>query len=81
MVAIALEPHRTVDQFADEMQHLPENAKAEYFRLNVDRGLEKMGLEEWRDFDMLTGATFYYPNSHKADIDRRTNALPDFDGA
>lgn len=81
MVAIATDTHRTADQFADKMQHLPENAKAEYFRLNVDRSFEKMRLEEWRDLKMLTGATFDYLNSHKAGLDRCTNALPDLDGA
>lgn len=80
MVAIATDTQRTADEFADEIEHLAEHAKIEYFRLNVDRGLEKMNLEEWKDFDMLTGATSYYLNSHKADLDRCANALLDSNG-
>lgn len=81
VVAIATDTQRTADEFADEMEHLVENAQVEYFRLNVDRGLEKMKLEEWKHFDMLTGATSYYLNRHKADLDRCANALLDSDGA
>lgn len=81
MVAIATDTQRTADEFVDEIKHLPEDAKVEYFRLNVDRGLEKMKLEEWRDFDMLTGATSYYLNSHKADLDRCASVLLDSHGA
>ncbi|KAL9137486.1 MAG: hypothetical protein Q9175_001311 [Cornicularia normoerica] len=81
VVAIATDTQTTADGFADEMEHLAENAKIDYFRLNVDRGLEKMKLEEWKDFDTLTGATSYYLNSHKADLDRCANALLDSDSS
>ena len=80
LIDIATDTQRTADEFADEMHHLPESAKVEYFRFNVDRGLEYMKLEEWKDFDMLTGATSYYLNSHKADLYRCAKALLDTDG-
>ena len=80
VAAIATDTQKTADEFSEEMAHLPENAKVDYFRLNIDRGLENMKLEEWKDFDMLTGATSYYLNNHKADLDRCANALLDSDG-
>ena len=75
VVKIATDTQRTADEFADEMEHLPENAKVDYYRFNVDHGLETMKLEEWGDFDMLAGATSYYLNSHKSDLDRCASAL------
>ena len=81
LIAIATDTQRTADEFADEIEHLPESTKVEYFRLNVDRGLETIKIEEWKDFDMLTGATSWYLNSHKADLDRCANALLETAGA
>lgn len=81
VVNIATDTQRTADEFAEEMEHLPEDVKVDYHRLNVDHGLENMKLEEWADFDMLTGATSYYLNSHKADLDRCSSALLDSVGA
>ena len=81
VVDIATDTQRTADEFADEMEHLAGIAPVDYFRLNVDQGLEKMKLEEWKDFDTLTGATDYYLNRHKADLNRCADALLDADGA
>ena len=80
VVDIATDTQRTADEFADEMEHLAGIAPVDYFRWNVDRGLEKMKLEEWKDFDMLTGATSYYLNSRKADLDRCAKVLLELDG-
>ena len=79
MVAIATHTQQTADEFREEMAQLPEKDKIDYFRLNVDRGLESMKLEEWKDFDMLTGATSCYLNNHKGDLDRCAKALLDSD--
>ena len=81
VVDIATDTQRTADEFADEMEHLAGIAPVNYFRWNVDRGLEKMKLEEWKDFAMLTGATSYYLNSRKADLDRCAKVLLELDGA
>ena len=81
LISIATETQKTADEYADEMEHMSENADVEYFRLKVDRGLEKMKLEEWLDFDLLTDATNYYLNSHKTDLARCASALVDSDGA
>ena len=81
VVGIATDTQRTADEFADEMEHLAGDASIDYYRWNVDRGLEKMRLEEWKDFDMLTGATSYYLNSRKADLDRCAKVLIEVDGA
>ena len=81
VVDIATDTQRTADEFADEMEHLAGIASVDYFRWNVDRGLEKLKLEEWKDFDMLTGATSYYLNNRKADVDRCAKVLLELDGA
>lgn len=81
LVTIATDTQRTADEFADEMEQSEENAKVAYFRLNVDRGLENMKLQEWKQFDMLTGATTYYLNNHKADLEKCVAALLDSNGA
>ena len=75
VVNIATDTQRAADEFAEDMEHMPKNAKIDYYGLNVDRGLETMKLEEWCDFDMLTGTTSYYLNNHKADLDRCASAL------
>ena len=80
VVAIATDTQSTADEFADEMEHLAEDAPIDYHRWNVDHGLEDMELEEWKDFDTLTGATSYYLNNHKADLDRCAKSLLDLDG-
>ena len=81
VIAIATDTQKIADEFADEMGHMAENERVEYFRLNVDRGLEKLRLEEWTDFDLLTGATSYYLNGHKADLDRCADSLLNAVGA
>ena len=80
VVGIATDTQRTADEFADEMEHLVGSAPIDYYRWNVDRGLENMKLEEWKDFNTLTGATSYYLNRHKAGLDRCAKTLLELDG-
>ena len=77
---MALETQKTADQFADEMEHTAGVDSLIYVRLNVQRGLENIKLEEWKDFNALTGATNEYVNHHKADLEKCANALLDAGG-
>ena len=63
------------DEFADDINHLMQSQDLTYVRLNVDQGLQNMKLEEWKGFDVLTGAIIHYLNSHKNDIEKCANAL------
>ena len=66
---------KVADEFADDMNHLMQSQDLTYVRLNVDQGLQSMKLEEWKEFDVFTGATNYYLISHKNDIKKCANAL------
>ena len=83
LAEIALDTQQTVQEFADEIEHQVDNKDESlmYVRLDVDQGLQSMGLEEWKDFDLLTGATNEYLRNHRGDIDRCANALLDLDGS
>lgn len=63
LVAIATDTQKIADHFADEMED--QGGGLTYVRLNVDRGLENMKLEEWKDFEALTGHTNYYLNQQR----------------
>ena len=75
LVSIAMNTQKVADEFADDMNHLIQSQDLTYVRLNVDQGLQNMKLEAWKDFDVLTGATNYYLNSHKNDIEKCADAL------
>lgn len=81
LISIALDTQKIADEFADEMGHLNTPGEGlKYIRLNVSHGLESMKLEEWKDFDLLTGATNYYLNSHKREVEQCADALLDVGG-
>lgn len=68
-------------EFAHEMEHLEaQNEGLTYARLNVDQRLQYMKLEEWKDFDVLIGATNHYLNTHEADIAESADGLLDLGG-
>lgn len=72
---IALNTQRIADEFAAEMDHLSEDKQIRYFRLNVLQGLQDVKLEEWKSFDLLTGATNYYLDTHKKDVESCVGAI------
>ena len=82
LAEIAFDAQQVAQEFADEIEHrIEDNVESlTYIRLDVDQGLQNMKMEEWKDFDMLTGATNDYLKSHKGDIERCANALLDLDG-
>lgn len=77
LVASALDTQETADEFADAMEHLPSSEDLTYVRLNVDQGLQNIGLEEGRHFDILTGAKNDYLRKHKFEVEKCAKALRD----
>jgi hypothetical protein len=75
LVATALDTQQTADEFADEMEHLPYSEDLTYIRLNVNQGLQDIGLEEWKHFDKVTGATNVYLRNHRQEVERCAKAL------
>ena len=75
LVDIAVNTQRVADEFLDEMEHLRSEDRPIYIRFNVSQGLEDMKLEEWKSFDVLTGATNYYLNSHRKEIESCVDVL------
>ena len=80
LVKIALDTQQTANSFADEMGHLSSTTRATYIRLNVEQGMQDIGLEEWEEFDKISGATNHYLNNCKTEIEVCANALRDLAG-
>ncbi|MCJ1247305.1 hypothetical protein MMC30_004519 [Trapelia coarctata] len=77
LVNIAMDTQQTANEFADEMELVTEPGNFTYIRFNVEQGLQQVGVEEWRQFDKLTGATKDYLNNHKKEVERCAMALHD----
>lgn len=73
--AILTNTQETEEMFANEIADLTSTDRPEYFRFNVDQGLEDIGLEEWREFGTLTEATDTYLKTHRRDIDSCVDAF------
>lgn len=80
LVDIALDTQQTANSFADEISHLSSTTNLTYVRLNVEQGLQKIGLEEWKQFDKISGATNGYLSNRKTEIEVCANALRDLAG-
>jgi hypothetical protein len=57
-VAIATETEQTAERFRRDKTHL--NDSGRYYRFNVDRGLEGVGLEESKKRKEIAAATGRY---------------------
>jgi hypothetical protein len=75
MVKIATDTENAARDFANEIYHTPEGSRPAYFRFNVQRGLEGIGLEEWKHFEKLTEATKIYLDGLRENVDCCVNAL------
>lgn len=71
---IATDTQQTADEFDDEIGHAVGQG-INYVRLNVTQGLEGILLEEWHEFERLTGATDYYSDRHRKEIQQCAYAL------
>ncbi|KAF2259411.1 FabD/lysophospholipase-like protein [Lojkania enalia] len=67
----------TARDFENELEHMDAAEQPAYFRFNV-QNMQKIGLEEWKEFNMLTGATNSYLYSQRKDIDRCASILLNF---
>jgi predicted acylesterase/phospholipase RssA len=61
LLAIATDTERTAEVFAREHRDLAREKR--YFRFNVEKGLEKIGLEEFQKRSILVSATRRYLES------------------
>ena len=61
LVAIATETEQTAERFRRDKSHLEDNGQ--YYRFNVDRGLEEIGLEESGKRKEIAAATRRYVGS------------------
>lgn len=75
LISIATNTQQTADDFADDMEHLRETEPIEYFRLNVEQGVQQVKLEEWESFKELSGATDDYLKTRKREIRNFVNAI------
>jgi hypothetical protein len=63
LIAIATETEQTAERFRRERQLLDSTGR--YYRFNVVRGLEDIGLEEAAKVKEMAAATRRYINSHE----------------
>jgi len=65
---IALDTEETHRNFRNEVEHLPSAERFDYMRFNA-KGTADIGLEEWKHFERLAGATNDYLNNQRTEID------------
>ena len=81
LAAIAVDTQNTADEFLEESKHLEARGEGfTYIRLDVEQGLQDIGLEEWKQFKPLTEATDYYLSTRIDDVNRCVDALLGVDG-
>lgn len=73
--AIVVDTEKTAEMFANEIADMPPLERPNYFRFNVDQGLENIGLEEWKQFERLTEASSAFLGAHRRDIEACADAL------
>ena len=61
---MATDTEKVAREFEEEMKHKYGNEQKVYFRFNVQRGLEQVGLEEWKEMERIKVATQDYLKSH-----------------
>src|ERR1700726_4881478 len=63
--AIVTKTEETAEMFANEVVDMSPAERPDYFRFNIDQGLENVGLEEWNQFEMLTEASSACLRAHR----------------
>lgn len=66
---VVTDTEQTAEEFAAEIEDMDPMKKPNYFRFNVEQGLEEVGLEEWDHFERLAAATSAYLRSHRKEIE------------
>lgn len=64
----------TAQDFENELEHMDSTERPAYFRFNV-HNMQKIGLEEWKEFQTLTGATNDYLNAQRREIGNCVDSL------
>ncbi|KAL9100922.1 MAG: hypothetical protein Q9163_003758 [Psora crenata] len=64
LIEMATDTEKVADEFKQEIMYRYGIEQKVYFRFNVDHGLEKVGLEEWREMDRAKLATQAYLKKH-----------------
>jgi hypothetical protein len=75
LVKISTDTKQTAREFRDEVEHCPTADRFKYFRLNAGQAVAAIGLEEWKVFDRLTGATNDYLNDSKSLMEECASCL------
>lgn len=64
----------TAQEFENELEHMDAAERPAYFRFNV-HNMQKIGLEEWKEFQTLTGATNDYLSTQRREIGNCVDSL------
>lgn len=75
LVKMATDTEKTAREFKIRIHQIRETDRPKYYRFNVERGLEDIALEEWKQFTMLTEATSLYLSEQREEIDACAGAL------
>jgi hypothetical protein len=68
--AISTEAEKTACQVLQEMENTYGNRQSIYYRFNVQRGLEGVGLDEWEKLESVIVATREYLSSERSKIQK-----------
>ncbi|KAH0559979.1 hypothetical protein GP486_003495 [Trichoglossum hirsutum] len=84
--AMVVDSEKTADEFREDMKSKHGVNQKVYFRLNVQHGLEQIGLEEWKEAGRIKVATEAYTKREWSQIDecasqlyRPTGSLQEFE--
>jgi hypothetical protein len=73
--AMATDSEKTADEFREDIKEKHGVDQKVYFRLNVQHGLEQVGLEEWKEADRVMVATRDYIRKEWSQIDACASQL------
>jgi hypothetical protein len=73
--SMATETEKTARQFGHEMRRTYGANQKVYYRFNVQQGLEKIGLEEWKHNDTVQVATRDYLDEERGQVDACASQL------
>ncbi|KAL3422240.1 kinesin light chain [Phlyctema vagabunda] len=77
LIKQATDTERSAEEFKKEMSSKYGDQQRVYFRFNVQRGLEKVGLEEWKEFGRTITATEKYLHEESDSVDACASQICD----
>ena len=75
LAAIVTDTEKIAGEFSNEIDDMDSAERPKYFRFNVDQGLDDVGLEECEKFEEINGATSYYLETHRKDVEECADVL------